>query len=264
MPNREQIKEQIATDFRKAKSAGGTRIERIRQIMQEAFAQAATELKAGTNEIGSIAKDSTSGLIDNLKEKPQAAPQPSPVEVKIEDGDQHIPTEIVDVVDETVEIQPITTPAPMAPKPIQLLPAESVEEPAEAETEPPAAQSFADVVTAWMEQVMQSFKQGEVYGSLQQQLTKLKEQWPTLDAKLAERYGERYETFKQEFYSDMTKGKTWYDRAKAEATTTGTTWVEQKQANLEIKLDQAGATIAQKEQKIKQLLKELWQTVSSK
>jgi hypothetical protein len=296
---KEQMKQQIATDFEKAKSAGGARVERIRQIFKEALTQTVTEMKAGTGEIGSIAKDSTSNLIDTLPQKQttaQASAQTSPVvevkpiEVTIEDGDSaDVPTveptvnptteptvkyAIVDVADTTVQIEPAVMPE-IAPETASTAPMETsidanstaneiVHVETAEQTPPETAQTFADSLKALAEQFIQDIKQGEAYANLQQQLIKLKQQLGILDTKLSSRYGERYETIKQDFRNDATRIKTWYEGEKANASTTGTTWVEQKQSNLDGRFEQAGATIAQKEQKIKQLLKELWQTVRSK
>jgi hypothetical protein len=274
------MKEQIAADLEKAKVVGGSRAERIRKIFQDAFSQTLTELKGGTSEIGSIAKDSTSTLIGNLKEnlndKQSDVEQVTtvPVEVKIEDHDESvaesiiestvIETPVTDVSDVTVEIhsaaEPMMAPSTDLDQPVQLV-EQAPETPIETisvSSEEPAQNlsgSFSDSLKAMAERLLQSIQQGETYASVKQQLE-------ALDAKLTARYGTRYEAFKQEFKQDMVKAKTWYENTKAENAASGTNWVEQKQADLEVKMGQTGATIAQKEQKIKQLLKELWLTVS--
>lgn len=50
------VQERIVTDLQKAKSEGGTRVARIREILQTAVAQTVAEVKEGSNEIGQIAK----------------------------------------------------------------------------------------------------------------------------------------------------------------------------------------------------------------
>lgn len=96
--------------------------------------------------------------------------------------------------------------------------------------------------------------------NLQNQYAKLKNQAVNLDANLTERYGDRYVAVKQR----LEKGATWYNAATAQAAATGTTVLEQKQAEVENKLSAAGATVAQKEQQVKQQLKALLQTVTAK
>ncbi|HEY9652473.1 MAG TPA: hypothetical protein V6C95_17580 [Coleofasciculaceae cyanobacterium] len=92
------------------------------------------------------------------------------------------------------------------------------------------------------------------------QYAKLKNKAVDLDVKLAERYGERYAAVKQR----MEKGATWYNAATVQAKATETTVLEQKQAEFENKLSEAGATVAQKEQQVKQQLKALLQTATAK
>jgi uncharacterized protein YecT (DUF1311 family) len=309
------MKEQFATDLKKAKDAGGVRVERIRKIFQAALSQAFTEVKEGSGEIRSIAKDSTSTLIDNLKEKPGNANQETvtPMEVIIEvdgapietvnsemqaavdaagkttvetAGETNVTETVVQVgpvavdavagdrdpadtvavdavaVDtvagdrdpaDTVIVQPRNA-AEVAPdlSPSEIFPAAA---PAE---QPPASattEGLLDTFKALIERLMRSVQSGEASAKLKQQVR-------IADTKLTARYGERYSSLKQELQQDLQKAKTWYNGKKAESAESGTPWVEQKQAELNLKMGETGATIASKEQKIKQLLKELWQTVS--
>ncbi|BAU13183.1 hypothetical protein_761 [Leptolyngbya sp. NIES-3755] len=89
---------------------------------------------------------------------------------------------------------------------------------------------------------------------------RLMAQVKTLDAKLLERYGDRYTTLKQRFGSFQT----WYNNTKANAETVGTTPVEQKQAEIELKVADQGTIVARKEQQIRQQVKELLNTAISK
>lgn len=65
----DSIKDRITTDFQKVKTQGGTRAVRIGEIVREAASQAVTELKAGSSEVGTIAKDSFSTIADTFNEK---------------------------------------------------------------------------------------------------------------------------------------------------------------------------------------------------
>jgi flagellar motility protein MotE (MotC chaperone) len=244
------VKDQLAADFDKAKSAGSARIGRIRQIFQEALTQTVTELKQGTGEIGSIAKDSTSALTENLKNaQKSASPEVVPVQVEIQDEG----TETVSVEN---SIEDTVLPPTAEEVVIEIMPQASSQQ---AE---PASESFVDSLKALIEQVVRSLREGEAYATLQQQLTKLKQQMTVLDAKLSERYGDRYEGFKQEFNQDIEKTKAWYEGMKTDANASGMNVLEYKQAELVIKMGEVGVTIAQKEEKIKQRLKELWQTTT--
>ncbi len=137
-----------------------------------------------------------------------------------------------------------------------------IEEPASGQQEPATAESFADSLKALIGQMVRSFQAGEAYATLQQQFDKLKAQMAILDVKLTDRYGDRYSKFKQEFNQDVENTKAWYEGMRADADARGMNVIEYKQAELVIKMGEAGVTIAQKEAKIKQLLKELWQTAT--
>ncbi len=67
----DSIKDRITTDFEKVKAQGGTRATRIGEIVRDAASQAITELKAGSGEIGTIAKDTFSSISNNLNEPGQ-------------------------------------------------------------------------------------------------------------------------------------------------------------------------------------------------
>lgn len=252
------FKDQLTTDFEKAKNAGSVRVERIRQIFQDAMAQTMTELKEGTGEVRSIAKESTTTLTDNLKQtqKP-AAQEVVPVQVEIQDDGIESTVAVVESeLAEPLVIDAASTEVHISTDAVQ------PQADQQAASQSPTSESLVDSLKALIEQALRSFQEGETYAVLQQQFVKLKEQLAVLDTKLSNRFGERYENTKQEFSQDMEKTKAWYEEMKENANTTGTNLLEDKQAELVIKMGEAGATIAQKEAKIKQLLKEMWQTVS--
>lgn len=246
------VKDQMSADFEKAKSAGSVRVGRIRQIFQEALSQTVSELKQGASEFGSIAKESTSTLTENLKSTQKSTPQEViPVQVEIHDD--------VDVANLITEL-----PEPVAETPIeQPLSASQtvvvIEAPA-TQQESTTPEALAASLKALIEQMVRSFKSGETYATLQQQFANLREKMATLDDKLSNRYGNRYEKVKQDFSQDVENTKAWYERMKAEANASGVNVLEHKQAEITVKMSEAGATIAQQEAKIKQLLKELWRT----
>lgn len=262
------VKEQFATDLQKAKTAGGARVERIRKIFQDAFSQTVAELKEGTDEIRSIAKDSKSTLTDALKEKPNNVTQDvkAPVEVIIEVDTEPATTKTVEmqnVAETIVQIDPVAEDAAQPSESssvdaLEIVPSTITDEQKAANqqtTSGTESTGLLEVLKVLLERAVQAVQSGEAYA-------KLKEQIGLVDSKLSARYGERYAAVKQEFRQDLQNAKTWYEGKKAETATSGTPWAEQKQAELNLKMDEAGATIASKEQKIKQLLKELWQTVS--
>lgn len=275
------FKDHITADLQKVKQVGGTKVEKIRKIFQDALSQTVTELKEGTGEIRSIAQTSKSTLLDTLKEPQSPTVTPPPVEITIVTDETRIVEEsIMDATTQSNHPEPaveITLNAIDASDPVaahsvasetvsetvvevqpEVQPETEATSPGQAEV---MAQRLLETLKTLFDRAMNQFKQQEVYGDLQQQATKLKEQAQTLDERLTARYGDRYVRIKQDFQQDAQKAKAWYERTRTNAAETGSYWVDEKQAELHVKAGETGATIAQKEQKIKQLLKELWHTV---
>lgn len=102
----------------------------------------------------------------------------------------------------------------------------------------------------------------QTYTGLPNQYTQLKERAVNLDANLTERYGDRYGATKQRI-KDAT---VWYNTVKtqAEASSMEPTVLQQRQEAVEIKLGEAGTTLAQKERQVKQQLKQLVKTAAAK
>ncbi|MFM7424324.1 MAG: hypothetical protein ACKO7W_04905 [Elainella sp.] len=298
----ESIKDQLTADLQKVKSVGGDRIDRIRKIFQEALTQTVSELKEGGTEVQSIAKESNLAELLKKPAASEAAPEVKPVTVTIEDMDavnldtnSAASSEVTDagstdktvvneiITDETIVeallesaspthqskpqiaivdapvggttpvVNPISTAAPDL---TDTEPAATEQpDPGSANPLPASVQAILDRITAfWNDEQTQA--------QVKPVVTKLNQLLAFADRKLAGHYGERYDAFKQEFREDMQETKVWYNKVKAKAVETGEFWLDRKQTDFEVKAGEAGATIAQKEQKIKQLLKELWQTVT--
>ncbi|MGV0027527.1 hypothetical protein [Phormidesmis priestleyi] len=92
----------------------------------------------------------------------------------------------------------------------------------------------------------------------------IKVQFVKLDAKLTERYSDRYLTAKQSAQQRLENFSVWYQNAKVNAEATGSDPLQKKQLELENQIGEAGTSVAQKEQQIKQHLKSLLQTAIAK
>jgi hypothetical protein len=79
----------------------------------------------------------------------------------------------------------------------------------------------------------------------------LKEKLASLDTTLAARYGQRYEEISQKRRDVLD----WYNRKLATAESTDSNPIQNQQDFLERKSSEAGASVAQKEQRIKQYLR---------
>lgn len=92
---------------------------------------------------------------------------------------------------------------------------------------------------------------------MQKRYAQLKAQLAIIQANLADRYGENYSNVNQY----LEEAKAWYERAK-ENPEVFTDRIEEKHKEFEHKLGEAGTAIAQKESQVKNLLKELWKSIS--
>lgn len=89
---------------------------------------------------------------------------------------------------------------------------------------------------------------------------RLTEQWQTLNTNLTTQYGDRYEAVKQRW----NKMVIWYNNARANSETPLSDQLQQRQAVLEEKIGNAGVSIAQKEQQIRDRVRTLFQTATAK
>ena len=103
-----------------------------------------------------------------------------------------------------------------------------------------------------------------IFPLLQAQSVRLKAQIAELDRRLALRYGDKYYQVKQQLDKQLDSSKTWYQKTKAEAQSSGTIPLEQKQAETDRQVAKAGTSAAQKEAVIKQQLKDLWYNIKNR
>lgn len=243
-------KEKIIADLQKAKDEGSLRAEKIREIVKNAVSQTTEEVKTGSLEIRTLVQDVVSAVVEFFQEKggeikeeitasiqgaiegisslrrkaiSQNQSQIQQLEGKIEDEQTQIQQEIDTVLD-------------------------SLEETGKTQT--------IDVKKA-IESATNTIKDSEELALLQKRYAQLKAQLAIVQANLSERYGEQIEDVKK-YLDDAQK---WYDRAK-EQPHVFTDKVEQKRTEFETKLGEAGTAIAKKEREIKNILQELWHSLS--
>jgi hypothetical protein len=241
------MKDRISSDLQKAKSEGGVRADRIREIVRIAVSQSVAEIKAGSSEIGSIAKDAIATVIDNLAEKGKATQEEITASVEgVVEGISHSKREEIAKAQSEVDRlqahidaqqQQLETEIDGALVQIQT-------------TEHKTGTKFQALIEA----AINAVRDREEFAGLRQQYAKLRAKLAILDANLAARYGERYEDVKRH----LENAKTWYDETKVKAEASGIDPVQQKQAEFERKIAEAGAAVARKEQQLKQRLQELW------
>jgi hypothetical protein len=248
----DSVKTKITADLEKAKEEGKLRSDRIREIVQAAVSQATLELKEGSTEIRSVVRDAVSTVIENIKGKGEEVKEE--VTASIEGAIQGISSaRRKTIAKNQAEIEHLQTRIDAEEKELQeeidgLL--TDIEETGKGK--PPGIQ-------ASIESAINSLKDTEEVSLLQKRYAQLKTQLAILQANLATRYGERYEDARKH----LDDAKTWYERAQPQAEVVADQ-VKQKRTEFENKLGEAGTALAQREKRVKHLLKELWETVIDK
>jgi hypothetical protein len=244
------LKDQIKTDLDKAKEEGTLRAERIRDIVQVAVSQAVSEIKAGSSEIRSVAKDAISAVIEASQEKGEKIKEE--VSASIEGAIAAI---------SSVKRQTIAESQSEVKQLQAKIDAEEEELQAEidgmlSDIEETGKDKSAETKAA-IESAIYTIKDSDEVALMQRRYAQLKAQLAIVQANLAERYGERYENVKP--YLD--DAQAWYERAKKDPEMF-TDKVDQKRTEFEQKLGEAGSSLAKKERQGKQLLRELWKSIT--
>jgi chromosome segregation ATPase len=244
------LKTQITEDLEKAKSEGKLRADRIREIVQSAVSQATSEVKEGSGEIRSIVKEAVSTVIDNLKDKGEEIKEE--VTASIEGAIQGISRmrrqSLAKTQSEVKQLQ-----AQIDSEENEL---EAQIDKALKEIEETGSDSSPSTKTS-IESAIKAIKNSEEVALMRKRYAQLQAQLSVLQANLAARYGERDEEVKRH----LEDAQTWYDRTHIQAEAT-VEQVKQKRIEFENKLGEAGSALAKREQRVKQLLKELWHTIT--
>lgn len=211
------IKDQLTDDLQKAKTAGKTRATRIKEIFQTATTAAVTEIKTGSEEVRSIAKDTVQSVMGNIHD----------------DLDAQLHQNLT-------ETQPDTS---ASPTPV----------------------SLKSLLTKLFRLVRLKFstRLQQEYNDLPRQYDDLKQQATKLDAKLTDRYGDRYDQAKAQAKQRFHKVKVWYNQKRSAGEALNSSVLEQKQSEFTTAIADAGTAIAQKEQQIQQQVKEFVRSATS-
>jgi hypothetical protein len=244
------LKTQITTDIQKAKEEGKLRSERLREIVQNAVSQATSEIKEGSTEVRSIVKEAVDTVIENLKERGEEIKEDITASIAgaIEGISSSRRKSIAKTQAEVKQLQ-----AQIDAEETEL---QTQIDKALNEIEETGKNTSPNIKTS-IESAINGLKDSEEVTLMRKRYAQLQAQLAILQANLAARYGERDDEVKKH----LDDAKTWYDRAYIQAEATADQ-VKQKRAEFENKLGEAGAALAKKEQGVRQLLKELWQTVT--
>mgnify|MGYP001335383424 CR=1 FL=1 len=98
--------------------------------------------------------------------------------------------------------------------------------------------------------LLKSIRQNGQLDNFKQGYEKLQEQWGKLDSRIAERYGDRYASFKQQVEEALERVRNWYVSAKTSTEADIPDPVQQLQLTLEAKVAEAGSAAAVKEAEV--------------
>ncbi|HIK39141.1 hypothetical protein [Thermoleptolyngbya sp. M55_K2018_002] len=242
------VKERIQEDLQKAKSEGGLRAERIREIVKAAVSEAVAEVSQGTGELKAIAKDALTAVFAVVRDRATTRTEEmaASVEGVVEGiGESHREA-IAQTQTQINDLQQTLDQADRQFEEEVTVALATVDLPeAEATTKTP--------FKVLIDLVVNAVKEREVFDIFQQRYDHLKQQLAELDARLQERYGDRYEEVKRQIET----AQTWYANAKTKGETLGNEAKHFKQVELEEKAADLGTTIAQKEAEIKAQLRQI-------
>ncbi len=244
------VKEKITANLDKAKHQGNLRAEHIREIVKEAVAQTVAELRQGSSEIGLIVKDAISAVIDDLRGS--GGEKLEKITASIEGAIAGSTYERQQAIaDRRARLMAIQT---QLDKQQEELDRESSEIMMNIK-----AVELPDTNPQEISLAVNTYQERQEMGTLQLQYINLKTQLGSLDQKLANRYGDRYQDIKQQWEN----AKAWYDQKKVEAEASGVIPLQQKQADIEHDFGEFGAVVARKEEQLKQNFKAIWEGKNS-
>ncbi|MGB7444576.1 MAG: histidine kinase [Coleofasciculaceae cyanobacterium] len=246
----DSLKNKITSDLEKAKAEGQVRSERIREIVRDAIEQASAELKEGSTEIRSVVKSAVATVIDNFQEK----------------GGE-IKEEVTASLEGAIEAISRTRRQAIAKNQTEVKQLQAQIDSEEQELQAEIDGVLADVqeteqesqsaVKEAVESAIDTLKDTEEMALMRKRYAQLQTQIAILKANLSARYGERYEEVKHH----LDDAQKWYEQAQPQAEVVAEQ-VKQKRSEFEEKLGKAGTALAKKEREVKQLLRELWKSIT--
>lgn len=246
----ESRKEKIINNLQQAKRAGQLKTENIRDIVKTAVSEAVSEFKEGRAEISSLIQEAIAAVVEIFQDKKGEIKEE--ITASIEGAVEGISNARREAISDTQsEIQTLQVKLEKEEEQLQQE-IDRVLEDLQTNSQDKSVQVKEAINSA-----IDTIKNSEEVALLQKRYAQLKAQLAIVQANLAGRYGESYSNVSQ--YLD--EAKTWYERAR-ENPEVFTGKIEEKQQEFEQKLGEAGIAIAKKERQVKQLLKELWKSIS--
>ena len=246
----ESRKDKIINNLQQAKQTGQLKTESIRDIVKTAVSEAVSEVKEGRSEITILVQDAIAAVVEIFQDKKGEIKEE--VTASIEGAIEGISDARRKTISETQsEIQTLQIKADKEETELQQE-IEGVLEEVQAKN-----QDNSEKVKEAVSSAINSIQNSEEVALLQKRYAQLKAQLAVIQANLSSRYGENYANVNQ--YLD--EAKSWYEKAK-DNPELFTGRIEEKQQEFEQKLGETGVAVAKRERQVKQLLKELWKSIS--
>ncbi|VEP15634.1 conserved hypothetical protein [Hyella patelloides LEGE 07179] len=246
----ESRKEKIINNLQQAKQTGQLKTENIRDIIRTAVSEAVSEVKEGRTEIRNLVQEAISAVVEIFQDKKGEIKEE--VTASIEGAIEGLSNARREEISNTQsEIQTLQVKVEKEEEELQQEIDGVLKEIQTNNQDKPT--QVTEAITSAIHTVQNS----EEVALLQKRYAQLKAQLAIIQANLAGRYGESYSNVNQ--YLD--EAKTWYEKAR-ENPEVFTGRIEEKQQEFEQKLGETGVAIAKKEKQVKQLLKELWKSIS--
>lgn len=244
-------RDKITADLQKAKEEGKVRTERIREIVKAAVTETATEVKVGSQEIRALVRDAVSAVIEVFRDRGEAVKEE--VTASIEGAIEGISDRQRQAIAQTeAEVQQLQAQLDQQEEELKSQIDTAIEDVEE------VGKQESQTIRSAIESAILAIRNSEEVALMQKRYAQLKAQLAIIQANLAEgKSGERYEEVQQY----LEKAKSWYERAK-EDPEIFTQRVEEKRTEFEGKLGEAGGAIARRETRVRQILRDLWQSIS--
>lgn len=246
----ETSKEKIISKLQQAKQTGQLKTENIRDLVKTAISEATLEVKEGRAEIITLIQEAIAAVAEVYQD--QKGEIKEQVSASIEGAIAGISSARREAISGTQsEIQNLQVKVEQVETQLQqeIDGALTEIQTENKDSSEPIKQAIAIAIN--------KIENSEEVALLQTRYAQLKAQLAVVQANLAARYGENYGNVNQ--YLD--DAKVWYEKAK-ENPEIFTGKIEDKQHQFEDKLGKTGSAIARKEKQVKQLLLELWHSIS--
>jgi polyhydroxyalkanoate synthesis regulator phasin len=239
------LKEKITEELQQAKGVGKLRSDRIREIIAAAFSQMQTEIKTGSSELREIIRDAFSASLGAVQESGSEVKENLTASIEgILDGiSQSRRKNIAETEAEVKRLQAQLTEQEDALEQELESGLQSIQE---------AGKEAPERIQAQLQDAIATIQNSEEAALLKKRYAQLQAQLSLLRANLATRSGPYYDQAQHH----LEEARGWYRRMRPQAEASKDE-ADQKFAQMEQRIGEAGAALARREKQVRQLLSDL-------